>query len=84
MKTKQFVLMALAFCLVSVFIFGVTTSKSQTPCKDCQYRAKTAACIKIDLSGAFNGTGDITVKLDSGGQIKCKSGTGSCTPELCD
>jgi hypothetical protein len=83
MRKKKFLLLAIAFCLVTAFLFGIVPSKAQSPCNDCQYRSKTAGCLTIDLSGAFDGTGNIIAKFEGGAQVKCKSGTGSCTEILC-
>ncbi|ADR22114.1 hypothetical protein MATR_02490 [Marivirga tractuosa] len=71
------------FAVLFLITANTPTKLQAQDCDDCQYRQKTAACFSIKLGGNTTGDGAIEVSFEAGGQVKCKSGSGSCTPQLC-
>ncbi len=71
----------LLITLFSIALLKPTEVKAQ--CNDCIYIKKTAACWDFKFPGT-GGTTLPSLTIESGAQIKCKSGEGSCTPQLCE
>lgn len=82
--SKKKILISISLMIFFAFT-AVIMSYGQSSCNNCQYREKTAACFSIHLGGSSSGggTGKISVSFEAGGQVKCKSGTSTCSPQLC-